>query len=302
MAKSRYMHVLLSCILVFTLIGAFSIFGVIASAEDEPTAEGEATPTPTPKPVTLNLKSNVPAYSDDSGSTFNYDVVLEYTGDDRITVNLTNTEPQGWYTYIQYLGKQINSIDIGPAQYGSATANFTLYLSPDSGKTPDPGEYTVNLKATSGELSSSLDLKANVKAKYYFILTANTGRLSTTAEAGKENHYTLDMTNSSSVPLENISLNATKPENWIVTFTPERIEVLDIGQTVQIEAIITPPSGKTIAGDYMVTMRANNEKVNDSIDVRVTATTPSIWGWVGIIIVVVVIAIIVVLFMRLGRR
>jgi uncharacterized membrane protein len=301
MARSRFVHVLLSCILVFTLIGAFSIFGVLVSAEGETTAPA-TTPSPTPPPVTLTLKSNVPSYSDDSGSTFNFDVVLEYTGNDRITVNLTNSEPQGWNTYVQYLGKQVTTIDIGPAQYGSATASFTLYLAPNSGKTPDPGEYVVSLKATSSKFSPTLDLKATVKAKYYFSMTADTGRLSTSAEAGKENHYTLDLTNSSSVALQNLSLNATKPENWIVTFKPEKIETLEIGQTVQVEALITPPSGKTIAGDYMVTLRANNEKVNSSMDVRVTATTPSIWGWVGIIIVVVVIAAIVVLFMRLGRR
>ncbi len=301
MAKSRSTYILFSLVLVFTLLSAFSVFLVPVMAEDETTA-AEATPTPTKPPVTLTLKSNIPAYSDVSGSTFNFDVVMEYTGEDRITVNLTNTEPQGWNTYMQYLGKQVTSIDIGPAQYGSATASFSLYLAPDSGTSPEPGEYVVNLKATSGPFSPTLDLKANVKAKYYFSMTANTGRLSTSAEAGKENHYTLDLSNLSSVPLENISLNATKPENWIVTFTPEKIESLGVGQTVQVEAIIIPPSGKTIAGDYMVTMRANNEKVNSSMDVRVTALTPSIWGWVGIIIVVVVIAGIVVLFMKLGRR
>ena len=220
MAKSRFIHVLLSVILVFTLLSAFSVFQVTVMAEGE-TPAPSATPTPAP-PVTLTLKSNIPAYSDDSGSTFNYDVVLEYTGNDRITVNLTNTEPQGWYTYIQYLGKQVTSIDIGPAQYGSATASFTLYLAPDSGKTPDPGEYMVTIKGTSGKFSPTLDLKATVKSKYSFSLTANTGRLSTSATAGKENHYTLDLTNSSSVALENISLNATKPENWIVTFKPEK--------------------------------------------------------------------------------
>jgi uncharacterized membrane protein len=301
MAKSRAIYVLLCFTLVFTLACAFGAFNVPALAEDaSPTST--VTPSPTPLPVTLTLKSNVPSYSEDSGTTFNYDVALEYTGLDRITVNLTNTTPQGWNTYYQYLGKQVTSIDIGPAQYGSASASFTLYLSPVSGKLPDPGEYVVTLKATSGKFSPTIDLKATVRSKYSFTLTTNSGRLSTSATAGQENHYTLDLINNSSTALENISLNATKPENWIVTFNPEKIDSLGTGQTVQVDAIITPPSGKTIAGDYMVTLRANNEKVNGSIDVRVTALTPSIWGWVGIIIVVVVIGGIVVLFMRLGRR
>jgi uncharacterized membrane protein len=301
MAKSRIIYFSICLVMAFTLLCGFLSFQVPVLAEDA-TPTPAPTPSPTPPPVTLTLKSNVPAYSDDSGSTFNYDCVLEYTGADRITVNLTNTVPQGWNTYIQYLGKQVNSIEIGPAQYGSATASFTLYLSSASGKLPDPGDYVVTLKATSGNFNPTINLKATVKTKYSFIFTANSGRLSTSATAGGQNHYTLDLTNNSSEALQNLSLNATKPENWIVTFTPEKIDSLGVGQTVQVEAIITPPSGKTIAGDYMVTMRANNEKVNGSIDVRVTALTPSIWGYVGIIIVVVVIAGIVVLFMRLGRR
>jgi uncharacterized membrane protein len=301
MVKSRVLYWMIGLSLVFTLAFGVLSFQVPVKAQDT-TPTPAATPSPTPPPVTLTLKSNVPAYSDDSGSTFNFDCSLEYTGLDRITVNLTNTVPPGWSTYISYLGKTVNSIDIGPAQFGSASASFTIYLSSPSGKLPDPGEYVVTLKATSGKFSPTLDLKATVKTRYQFVFTANSGRLSTSATAGEENHYTLDLTNNSSEPLLNISLNATKPENWIVTFKPEKIDSPGVGQTVQVEAIITPPSGKTIAGDYMVTMRGVNEKVNGSIDVRVTALTPSIWGWVGIIIVVVVIAAIVVLFLRLGRR
>jgi len=52
----------------------------------------------------------------------------------------------------------------------------------------------------------------------------------------------------------------------------------------------------------MVTLRANNDKVSSFMDVRVTALTPSIWGWVGIIIVVIVVAGLGVLFLKLGRR
>lgn len=294
MVKSRVIYLFLCLTLVFTLVSAF-VAPVMAQSTTP-------TPTATPPPVTLTLKASVPSYSDDSGSTFTYDVTLEYTGLDRITVNLTNSVPPGWNTYIQYLGKQVNSIDLGPAQYGSATGSFTLYLAPNSGSTPEPGDYTVTLKGTSGNFNPTLDLKATVRTKYAFVFTADTGRLSMSATAGALNHYTLDVTNNSSVALQNINFNSTKPEDWTVTFTPAKIDTLGVSQTVQVDAVVTPPSGKTVAGDYMVTMRANNDKVNGSIDVRVTALTPSIWGWVGIIIVVVVIAGIVVLFLRLGRR
>jgi uncharacterized membrane protein len=301
MAKSRLIPLLVGLALVLFLAIGF-VAAQTAVMADDATPTPTPSPTPSPTPPTLTLTCSVPSYSDTSGSTFSYDLTLTYTGNDRITVKLSNNNPQGWNSYIQYLGKQVNSIDIGPQQYGSATASFTLYLQPNSGTTPDPGDYKLTLNADSGAYHPSVDLTATVRAKYSFIMTADTGRLSTSATAGRENHYTLDLTNSGSDALQDITLNATKPENWIVTFKPDRISSLGVNQTQQVDVVITPPSGDTIAGDYMVTLRANNDKVNSSMDVRVTALTPSIWGYVGIIIVVVVIGGIVVLFMRLGRR
>jgi uncharacterized membrane protein len=66
--------------------------------------------------------------------------------------------------------------------------------------------------------------------------------------------------------------------------------------------VITPPQGKTIAGDYMINFKADTGSISQDMDVRVTVLTPTIWGWVGIIVIVVVIAGLAVLFMKLGRR
>ena len=82
---------------------------------------------------------------------------------------------------------------------------------------------------------------------------------------------------------------------------PEDVESLDAGITEEIDLIINPPE-KTIAGDYMLTVRVSSENSNDSIDIRVTVLTPTIWGWVGIGIIVVVVIGVAVIFARLGRR
>ena len=71
--------------------------------------------------------------------------------------------------------------------------------------------------------------------------------------------------------------------------------------TEEIDLIINPPE-KTIAGDYMLTVRVSSENSNDSIDIRVTVLTPTIWGWVGIGIIVIVVIGVAVIFARLGRR
>jgi uncharacterized membrane protein len=51
-----------------------------------------------------------------------------------------------------------------------------------------------------------------------------------------------------------------------------------------------------------VNITANNGTMSQTLALRVTVSTPTIWGWVGIIIVVLVIAGLAVLFVKLGRR
>lgn len=298
MVKSRLLYLLLSLALIVALAGGFLAMQNPVSAEDT-----TPTPTPTKPPPKLTMQSDVPSYADDSGANFSYDVVLKYDGEDRITVNLATTDPESWQSYITYSSKQVSSIEIGPMQYGSPDSKtLTVYLLPDTGKTPDPGEYKMTLKATSAKFNLTQDLVARVKAKYSFSLTTETGNLNTQATSGKENHFSFNMANSGTASLDKLNLTADKPEGWVVTFKPDKVDSISAGQTQQEDVIITPPEGKTIAGDYMITIKASNDKVNQSMQVRVTVLTPSIWGWVGIIIIVVVIAGLAVLFMRLGRR
>ena len=319
MVKSRLLYLILSVALIAVIAGGFLALPNPISAQDTPTPTPAATPTPTPPPAPapsatpeptptkpapkLTMQSDVPSYADDSGATFSYDVVLKYDGDDRITVNLATTDPQGWQTYITYSSKQVSSIEIGPMQYGSADSKtLTVYLLPDTGQTPDPGEYKLTLKASSAKFNLTQDLVARVKAKYSFSLTTDSGNLTTQATAGKENHFSFNMVNGGTASLDKLTLTTDKPQGWVITFKPETVDSISAGQTQQEDVVITPPEGKTIAGDYLITIKASNDKVNQSMQVRVTVLTPSIWGWVGIIIIVVVIAGLAVLFMKLGRR
>jgi uncharacterized membrane protein len=294
MDKLRVTRYFLSLVLTLTIILAFIAAPVAVTAQDE--EPGETTPS-------LTMECNIPSYSDDSGETFNYSCTMEYDGDEKITVNFDLDAPQGWYPYIQYSGKQVSSIDIGPGtDYGPDSVTFSVYLAPMTSEYPEPGDYNLTVTGTSGDLNFSETLTANVKAKYDFKLTTETGNLATKATSGKENHFTFDVVNNSSVEITNVVFNISKPSNWVVSTSPDKITSLGSGQTQQVDLIITPPEGKTVAGDYMITIKASSEKVNDSMDVRVTVETPSIWGWVGIIIIAVVIIGLIVLFMKMGRR
>ena len=327
MAKSRLTYLLICLTLIFTLAGGFLTVTHTASAQTPtpaatppptlispppettpvpvPTVE---TPTPTAAPAptasSLTLETDIPSYTDNSGATFNFAVSIKYSGPDRQTATLSaSTTAPGWTAGVTYSGKQANSIDIGPAQpYGPDTRSVTVTLTPPPYQKPDPGKYVVTLGVTVGSVTKTIDLTGEVQTKIDFSMTSDTQRLSTTATAGQDNHYAITLNNSGSVALTNITFSSSKPDNWNIKFNPEKVDSLDANSTKQVDVIITPPSGKTIAGDYMITLTASNDKVNSSMDVRVTALTPSIWGWVGIIIVVVVVAGLGLLFFRLGRR
>ena len=166
---------------------------------------------------------------------------------------------------------------------------------------PEPGEYTMTLTATSGEVSGSIELIAVVTAKYDLEYYTETGLLNTKATAGKENHVSLKLRNSGTATIDKVTLSSNKPDGWTITFTPEDVENLEPGFVQDIDVVIEPQK-KAIAGDYSINLKADSQEIRDNLELRVTVLTPTIWGWVGIGIVLLVIAGLALLFRQLGRR
>jgi uncharacterized membrane protein len=129
-----------------------------------------------------------------------------------------------------------------------------------------------------------------------------TGNLNSQATAGSDNHTSIQVTNQGTAAIDNLSLTSTQPDGWIVKFSPDKISSIGAGQKTQVDVVITPPGGKTVAGDYMLNLTASNGTLSQTMNLRVTVLTPTIWGWIGLIIVILVIAGLGVLFMKLGRR
>jgi uncharacterized membrane protein len=284
---------------MITLVSAFLLAQTAVLAAD-------ATPTPNSGPQpTLVLDSTYPVLSNDSGQSFTFSVNIKYAGYDKKTFDLAVTAPPGWTSNVTagYPVSQISAIQIISTDINTpVTQSVTVNVLPDLGNYPEPGNYTATLTVSSGTLSQSIDLRAIVRAKYQFSLTTATGNLATQATAGNDNHFTFNLTNTGSAPLDKLNFTSTNPSGWIITFKPGSVESLGAGQTQQVDAVINPPQGKTIAGDYMINFKADTGTISQTMDVRVTVLTPTIWGWVGIIIIVVVIAGLAVLFMKLGRR
>jgi uncharacterized membrane protein len=257
----------------------------------------------------VTLTCQYPVLSSASGTTyFTYSIDLQCKGGKEPRVfDLKVSVPTDFtYSITSSYGEgtEIAAIRLDPQKTYPDTIKVTVR--PDMWVVPEPGEYPITVEAASGEIKGSIDLKAIITAKYEIDLTSSTGRLNTTATAGKDNYFTILVKNTGSADLQKVNFSSKitgTPPGWSVTFDPQDIDVLPVNAEREIQVNIKPAQ-KTISGDYMVAMSASPESgyAFSNIDVRVTVLTPTIWGWVGVGIVVLVIAGLVAMFMRLGRR
>ncbi len=299
---------------VFAVVLLIALGGVLLQPAVHATLEGGAglSSQPlgqkSPSAEELKLTCQYPVLSSYAGTYFAYSVELQYTGGEEPRVfDLRVKVPSGFNYSISPgygEGTEIAAIRLDPKKTYPDTIRLTVR--PYVWLTPEPGEYDITFEAISGALKSSIQLKAIVTAKYDLELRTVNGRLNTTATSGVDNYLKISITNTGSADLEKISFSSKitgGPSDWSIKFDPEKIDLLTVGSTRDVQVNIKP-ARKTIAGDYMVNISAEPESkyAFDSLDIRVTVLTPTIWGWVGVGIVVVVIVGLAVMFMRLGRR
>ena len=305
MSKTKAVNLILCFILFFAMIGGLAGSQAALAAQVDIRDSFLLPPGQEEPPLeeSIELDSKYPVFSAKSGEIFEFSVELKYQGIERKRFDLNFTTPSEWraIAVASYPEKQIPAIEMGPALY-PVTETIKVQFGPVSGKYPEPGDYLVALEASSGNLKDTIELKAVVTARYEFGMLTSTGRLNTEATAGKDSHFSIMLANSGTAAIENITFSSSKPEGWKITFAPEKVESLGSGLTQEVDVVITPPD-KTIAGDYQVTLRAEGKEFSpDSLKIRVTVSTPTIWGWIGVLIVLAVIAGVGVIFWRLGRR
>lgn len=244
-----------------------------------------------------------------SGASVDFTVRLEYTGTEARVFDLTATGPTDWRTYITPSyprDRQILDIRMEPPAEGesSTVEQIVVTATPVAWLTPELGEYPITVEVSSGDIQGTIELTAvvtSIPASYSMYLTTSDGILSTTANAGKDNYFTIAVVNSGTGAIDAISLSTNKPRGWTVELSLTNISSVAAGNFQTVEMNIKPPP-EAISGDYEIILRASGTQASDSMEIRVTVRTPAIWGWVGIGIIVLVIAGLAVIFMRFSRR
>jgi len=247
-------------------------------------------------PPSLSLTADLPTLKGSPNTTFRYNLTLKNEGDEEITVNLQGEAPDVFLLTFKLTGQEVTSFPIG----GGESKRITVEAKPlvDA----EAGTYPIRVEATSESLQASIDLEAEVAGQARLSVAGLDGRLSGQANAGKATSIKLLVRNPGSAEARGITFSSTEPNGWEVSFDPEEIVSLPAGEYAEVTMNLTPPKD-AVAGDYIVTVRARSvDKANTSADFRITVTTSTLWGVVGIALIAIAVAVVMLAVARFGRR
>lgn len=249
-------------------------------------------------PAKLTLKPEFPGLKGASGSDFTFKLTLKNDSGHDALVNLQGETPSGFETTFtkEFGSQQITSVPVKAGDSQSIEAK----IKPPQGIKADT--YKVRIDARSQRTDATADLTMTVTGRPELSLSGPDDRVSGRAYAGEETPLTLVVANNGTAPAQDVKLASTEPSGWKVQFDQKKIGMIEPGQRRQVKALITP-SRQAVAGDYMVTMRANGDSGSDSSsDFRITVQTSTIWGSVGIAVIAAAVLVLVIAMKRYGRR
>jgi uncharacterized membrane protein len=248
-------------------------------------------------PASLAFDIELPTLRGKPSTTFRYNVTLRNEGDEDLTVDLFAQAPSVFRVTFTSGGQEVTSIPVAANSSQSLSVAAEPLLNNIAAD-----KYPIMLRAQGGDVSATAQLVAEVVGQAELSLTTPDGRLSGRAEAGRETTFTLLLQNNGSAPAEGIRMSASPPSGWNVEFDPAQIAAIEPGGQQDVTARVAPAE-KALAGDYVITFRAQPESESaESIDFRVTVRTSTLWGVVGIALVALSVAVVGWAVMRFGRR
>ena len=251
----------------------------------------------TEAPAKLSIKSRLPSLRGTPRSAFEYTVTVGNDSGKDLTVALSAQGPANFQTtFTEGFGSnEISSIPIEAGQ----TKDIKVKVTPP--RDVKAGDYPVLVKVASEGATAELRVTLQVSGQGRIALSTKDGRLSGEAEVGKSSTYTLVLSNDGTAPIEEVEMSGTVPTNWKVEFNPKTIPSVAPDEKKDVQVVVTP-ADKAIAGDYVASFRANGRGESASADFRITVTTSTLWGIVGVGIIAVALLVLLGAVARFGRR
>jgi uncharacterized membrane protein len=248
-------------------------------------------------PAKLSVKAQLPSLRGSPKSNFEYTLSVKNDSGRDVTASFAAQAPENFETSFTeaYGTQELSSIPIPAGQ----SKDIKLKVRPPS--TVDAGHFPVAVTVKAEDATAKTDLALDVVGQPQLQVAGRDGLLSARAVAAQQTSIPIVVTNTGSAPAENVTLSASSPSGWRVTFNPETIERLVPGKDTEVQALVTP-SDKSLAGDYMVSVRANSRGESASSQFRITVNTSTVWGMVGAGVIGVALLLMLGAVARFGRR
>ncbi len=245
----------------------------------------------------LSLEPELPALRGTARSTFSFKIKVKNEGAEDGLFNLTASVPAGFQTRFKkgYGSEEITGLPIA----AGATETVTMEVIPS--RAVAAGRYEAGFEVSGEGLSGTTQLSLDVTGEPQVAIVGPQERLSGEAVAGRESSFTFTLVNTGTAPATDLELSATPPSGWTVAFEPQDVAQIAPNSTGEVNVKITP-SEQAIAGDYMVSVRASNDTVSESVQFRVTVRTSTMWGAAGLGVIAVAALVLGGAVMRYGRR
>jgi len=245
----------------------------------------------------LSLEPELPALRGTARSTFSFKIKVKNEGAEDGLFNLTASVPAGFQTRFKkgYGSEEITGLPIA----AGASETVTMEVIPSRGVAA--GRYEAGFEVSGEGLSGTTQLSLDVTGEPQVAIVGPLERLSGEAVAGRESSFTFTLVNTGTAPATDLQLSATPPSGWTVEFEPQDVAQIAPNSTGEVNVKLTP-SEQAIAGDYMVSVRASNDTISESVQFRVTVRTSTMWGAVGLGVIAVAALVLGGAVMRYGRR
>jgi uncharacterized membrane protein len=248
-------------------------------------------------PAKLTVTSKLPSLRGSPKSSFEYTLNIKNDSGRNLVASFAAQAPANFETSFTeaYGTQELSSIPIEAGQ----SKDIKLKVRPPS--TIDAGHFPVTVSVNAEDASAKTELALDIAGQPQLQVSGRDGLVSARAVAAQQSSIPIVVTNSGTAPAENIALAASAPTGWKVTFEPATIERLVPGKDAEVQALVTP-SDKSLAGDYMTTVRATSRGENASSQLRITVATSTVWGMVGAGVIGVALLLMLGAVARFGRR
>jgi len=243
----------------------------------------------------LSLETELPTLRGPVSSAYRFRVTLRNDSDQDQIVNLDYSSQDRATVTFSTSGQQVTQVPVKAGE--QRDLDTEVNLRPDT----KAGSYDVVIKASAGGTTAETKLTAVVTGKPELTVSSSDGRLSGNATAGQPSPIKVVVENRGSAPAKNVEFSSSEPTGWGVKFEPNKIQEIAPLQKVEVTANVRP-GGKAIAGDYMVTMRANAGDTSSSADFRVNVRTSNLWGIVAIALIAGALLVVSQVVSKYGRR